>query len=31
VSTTSASLTVNGTTTDGKRKVSVDVVAERHG
>jgi hypothetical protein len=31
VSTTSASLTVNGTTTDGKRKVSVDIVAERHG
>jgi hypothetical protein len=31
VSTTSASLTVNGTTTDGKRKVSVDITAERHG
>lgn len=31
VSTTGAFLTVTGTTTDGKRKVTVEVTAERHG
>lgn len=31
VSTTSAALTVRGTTTDGKRRVTVEINAERHG